>query len=43
MNKKDSRNSDNAKGKLLNYSILIMNQYLTHKETEMLIDEKSGF
>ena len=42
MNKKDSRNSDNAKGKLLNYSTLIMNQYLTHKETKVLIDEISG-
>ena len=40
MNKKDSRDSDNAKGKLSNYSTLAMNQYLTHKETEMSIDEK---
>ena len=38
--KKYSSNSENAIGKLLNYSTLIMMQYLTHKETEMSIDEK---
>ena len=42
LNKKDSRNFKNAKGKLLSYSTLIMSQYLTPKETEMSIYEKSG-
>ena len=42
MNKKDSRNFKNAKGKLLSYSTLKMSQYLTPKETEMSIYEKSG-
>ena len=42
MKKKDSRNFENAKGKLLSYSTLIMSQYLTPKETEMSIYEKSG-
>ena len=38
--KKESRNSERAKGKLLEYNELIMSEYLSSNESELSIDER---